>query len=117
MRPIVKVWCLPDLTQEQLQALHRDIVATVAETGKIGVRGPEDMLCLFPGDMMNHGLGSEVLIEVSGLELTGRKQDSLRKLAQGLVDTVVRRVPKVMHIQCHVTPTEVSRVYSVVRKT
>ena len=63
---VVKVWCLPRQTEAQLQSLHRALVAATV-TPDIGVKGENDMMVLFPPDMMDYGLGSEILVEVSHL--------------------------------------------------
>jgi len=64
---VIKVWCLPTLSQEALLSLFKDIVAAVVAIEKLGVKSENEMLVLFPPDTMTYGLGKEVLVEVDGL--------------------------------------------------
>jgi hypothetical protein len=79
--PIIKVWCLPHLEEEELNALHKDIVKAVVGIRELGFKDENDMTCLFPSDMMKYGLGSEIIVEISGLfvkpERTASAIDSL----------------------------------------
>ena len=65
--PIIKVWCLPELEEAELNGLHQDIVKAVVGIRELGFKDENDMTCLFPADMMKYGLGSEIIVEISGL--------------------------------------------------
>ena len=65
--PVIKVWCLPQMTEEQLNKLHKNIVQAVVGITELGLKDESDMTCLFPPDMMSYGLGEEIVIEVTGL--------------------------------------------------
>lgn len=61
---IVKVWCLPQLEEEQLNELHKDIVRQVMEMiPSLEVRSEDDMAVLFVPDSMKYGLGTEIIVE------------------------------------------------------
>ncbi len=63
---IIKVWCLPKLSERALRSLHKRIVKAVLEIKSLNLHSETDMVVLFPMDMMSYGLGSEILIEISG---------------------------------------------------
>lgn len=60
----IKVWCLPHLTQRQLQALYGSIVRAAKAVPEAGA---ESHCVLFPADLMEQDLGKEIIVEVSGL--------------------------------------------------
>ena len=77
--PVIKVWCLPhDLTEEQLREIHKGIVKAVENVEILGIKGEQGMVTLFPKDMMSYGLGSEIVIEVSGLFEKIERTDAVR---------------------------------------
>lgn len=65
---IVKVWCLPaDQPEDVLRRLHLTIVEEVFKMRVLEVNDEDDMVVLFPPDLMKYGLGKEIVVEVSGL--------------------------------------------------
>ena len=83
--PIIKVWCLPERTEDQLNSLHQLIVKEVCAVEEFDFKDENDMTVLFPPDMMKYGLGSEIIIEISGLfEKAERTEDVLNRLAKGV---------------------------------
>jgi hypothetical protein len=93
--PIVKVWCLPPQTEEQLNGLHQDVVAAAVSVHKLGIKGKQHLTCLFPQDMMQYGLGSEVIVEISGLfEKPERTPQVIDLLAFRVGLAVAKRFPK-----------------------
>jgi len=65
MRHTVKVYCLPaSLSEVRLREIHRGIVNAMIDTRELQVRGEEDFITLFIPDMMQYGLGSEILVEI-----------------------------------------------------
>jgi hypothetical protein len=66
--PTIKVWCLPaDSNEEQLKKLHENLVKQMSYFKESGVESENDMLNLFPSDLMKYGLGSEIKIEITDL--------------------------------------------------
>lgn len=79
--PVIKVWCLPQETEEKLRRLHKTIVAAVVDVPELGLRDENDMTVLFPTDMMTYGLGQEIVIEISVFEKPERTGEVLNVLA------------------------------------
>lgn len=93
--PIIKVWCLPaNQTEEDLQKLHKAIVAAAVGIPQLGLKNQDDMTCLFPPDLMKYGLGEEIIIEVTNLfETPERTQAVCQKLAKNLGESVKALYP------------------------
>ncbi len=102
--PIVKVWCLPRQTEEQLNELHQDIVKAAVGVPELGIKGEQHMTCLFPSDMMKYGLGSEIIVEIFGLfEKPERTPRVIDLFAFRIGLAVAKRFPKAK-IECLVYP-------------
>jgi len=104
--PVVKVWCLPaDLTEEQLQALHRSIVDEAVSMPEFGIKDEKHITVLFPPDMMKYGLGSEIIIEVlTGVFHRLELPDEYKtKFARAMVRAVKRLHPGPM-VECFIQP-------------
>jgi hypothetical protein len=66
--PTVKTWCLPeDINEEKLLVLHQGIVRVLKSFPQTGVKDEQDVLNLFPRDLMTYGLGTEIKIEITDL--------------------------------------------------
>jgi hypothetical protein len=66
LKPVIKVWCLPDnLSQERLENLMRKVLRMMSSAPATNIKEENDFLILFPRDMMTFGLGSEILIEAT----------------------------------------------------
>jgi hypothetical protein len=63
MKTVVKVYLLPPLNEDKLQALHADIV-TAVKSCLDDVKSEDDMLALFIPDLMKKGLGTEIHTEI-----------------------------------------------------
>jgi len=98
---VIKVWCLPaDQDEETLNLLHKEIVKAVVSISELGVKGENDMVCLFPADLMKYGLGEEIVIEIDGLPDTPRKSTSVpMRLAENVGISVSALYPKA-RIKC-----------------
>jgi hypothetical protein len=115
--PVIKVWCLPDAGEAKLNELHKSIVRAVVDVSELGVRDEKDITCLFPSDMMKYGLGTEIIVEVSGLyEKPERTAEVRQRLAQGLVDAVKEQFPDTEVIKCFVNPFNPSQGFAQWRK-
>jgi hypothetical protein len=79
--PVVKVWCLPSgQSEEALNTLHQAIVKAVVSVKELGLKDETNMTNLFPPDQMQYGLGSEIVIEVSGLFVKPERTTTVRTL-------------------------------------
>jgi hypothetical protein len=102
--PVIKVWCLPKSTERKLNALFESIVKAVEGVPELGLKGRHSMTVLFPPDMMKYGLGTEIIIEVSGLfEKPERTTGVRNRLAEGLGKTLKEHFPEAM-VECFVFP-------------
>jgi hypothetical protein len=65
---VIKTWCLPAGQSEGgLRILHKTIVNVVVSVPELGLKDQNDMVCLFPSDLMKYGLGEEIVIEVTDI--------------------------------------------------
>jgi len=101
--PVIKVWCLPSgQTKDDLNRLHKAIVAAVVSIRELGLQSENDMTCLFPPDLMKYGLGEEIIVEISGLfQKPERTQDVRQRLARN-VGGVVKAFYHNAKIECFV---------------
>lgn len=65
LKPVIKVWCLPKLSEEELQQLFVQIRDTLKVVEGSGVKDDESLLVLMPPDSMSFGLGTEILVEAT----------------------------------------------------
>ncbi len=100
---VIKVWCLPPNQDEDvLNLLHQAIVKTVVSVSELGVKDENDMVCLFPTDLMKYGLGQEIVIEIDGLPDMPRKNTSIPvQLAESVGKSVSVLYPEAK-IKCSV---------------
>src|SRR3989344_1760893 len=108
--PVIKVWCLPaSQTEDDLRRLHQTIVTAVVSVPELKLKDENDMTCLFPPDQMQYGLGSEVIVEVSGLfAKRNRTPQVKRRLAKKLGEAVKGLYPNAK-VECFVntfTPSQ-----------
>ena len=64
MKPIVKVWPLPKLSEAKLKVLALTIVEACKAFPNLKVQGEDDVLIQFPQDMMRYGAGTELVVEI-----------------------------------------------------
>ena len=101
-KPAIKVWCLPTLPEETLNRLHEDIVAAAVSVKKLELKDEGDLFVLCPADMMQYGLGIEILIEYNDTVIGWRRNgDELDELAAKLGNAVKKHIPTAF-IQCQV---------------
>ncbi|MDP2655874.1 MAG: hypothetical protein Q8P17_05205 [bacterium] len=106
MKPVIKVWCLPKMTEEALEKLYRSIGATVIRIKELGLNDESDIICLFPSDMMTYGIGEEIVVEVTGIFGGPRLTEIVQaRVAKALGKTVLAIFPKA-RIEVFVYPLE-----------
>jgi hypothetical protein len=101
MKLVIKVWCLPKMAEDQLRQLHVKIVAAVVGITVLRLKDENDMVCLFPPDMMSYGLGEEIIIEVTHCLLGGKR--ARQDLSIALRDAVKTMFPETRVIECIVS--------------
>ena len=101
--PVIKVWCLPKQTEKELSVLHQEIVKAVTSVPELKLKDENDMTCLFPPDLMSYGLGTEIIVEISGLvEKPERTQEVRQQLAKNVGEAVKSLFPNAM-VECFIT--------------
>lgn len=109
---VIKVWCLPVLSQDALQNLFKEIVAAVIATVPTpGVKNENDMLVLFPADLMAYGLGKEILVEIddSAVVSNGYYPTGSLQLARNVRRAVAQHCPSANIIVRDVDSSDVTR--------
>ena len=102
--PVIKVWCLPKSTERKLNQVFEGIVKAVEGVPELELKGKRSMTVLFPPDMMKFGLGTEIIIEVTGLfKKPERTAKVRRRLAERLGKTLKEHFPKAI-VECFVYP-------------
>jgi hypothetical protein len=100
--PVIKIWCLPQSKESQLRKLHKAIVSAVVGITELGLTSENDMTVLFVPDMMKYGLGTEIIIEVTGLfPKPERTSGVIQKLAEQL-GMAVRNLYPAAKVECFV---------------
>ena len=87
----VRVWCLPDVTEEDLQAFFQEILSAFKLIQAVGVRDSKDITILYPPDKMKWGLGEDIIAEIEDLPPTSEKER--RFLANRVWETIKKRFP------------------------
>ncbi len=102
--PVIKVMCLPKLSEPELNGVFRGVISAVESVPELGLKGERSMTVLFPTDMMEYGLGTDIIVEVTGLFVKSERTDEVRqRLAQAIGTTVKGLFPKAM-VECFVFP-------------
>ena len=93
---VVKVWCLPPGQSEgDLNCLHKAIVRAAVSVSDLCLQDENDMVCLLPPDLMEYGLGEEIIVEIDGLPNIPRKNLTVREqLAKRVGKSVLELYPK-----------------------
>jgi len=116
--PVIKVWCLPlGQSEESLNCLHQAIVTAAVSIVEIGLKDENGIICLFPSDLMEYGLGEEIVIEIGDLRrLRGRFYDNICKItvrdqfAEAVGQAVKSLYPEA-RVECHIEVPVASDVF------
>jgi hypothetical protein len=98
-KPVLRVWCLPALPEDKYVALHKDLVAAAVSIKGLELKKEEDIITLFPADLMKHGLGAEILVEYDDIADYWERREELQQLASKLGNVVKKHFPKA-YVQC-----------------
>jgi len=102
--PIVRVWCLPPVNENDLIVLCDAIVKTIESTPELGLEGKNAVTVLFPPDLMKFGIGEEIIIEVVGLFNKPERSPMVRQnLARKLGRKIMEMFPNA-RVECFVKP-------------
>ncbi len=106
---VIKVWCLPsDQSEDDLNRLHRAIVEAAVSVPELCLQDENDMVCLFPADLMAYGLGEEIIVEIDDLFDMSRSQGVRMRLAECVGKSISTLYPEAK-IQCFVSSLDPSR--------
>lgn len=101
--PIIKLWCLPEMEEKKLNLIHQSIVGVIKSISEFGIKDEKDMTVLFPKDMMLYGLGTEIIIEVTGLfEKPERTYNVRQRLAKDLGEAIYKFFPEAL-VECFIS--------------
>ncbi len=101
--PVIKVWCLPKMKESKLKELHQSIVRTLVDIEELGIKNEKDITCLFPLDLMRYGLGTDIIIEITGLYEKPNRDDIYRHLLAKSIGKVVQSFfPNADQVECFV---------------
>lgn len=102
--PVIKVWCLPQMEEDKLNDLHQAIVGAVSGVKELGLKDEKDMTTLFPSDLMKYGLGTDIIVEITGLDdKPERTHDVLKRLAKNTGEAVSSFFPNAK-VECFIHP-------------
>jgi hypothetical protein len=107
--PIIKVWCLPKQTEDELNHLHKSIVEAVVSITELGLKDKNQMTCLFVPDLMSYGLGQEIVIEIGGLYEKPERTDEVKRRLAESVGKNVKNIYQNARVECFVTSFDPKR--------
>jgi hypothetical protein len=109
MKPVIKIWCLPlDLTQKEYRNVQQTIVKVVESFKDFKLKGEESMIVLFPQDLMEYGLGTEIVIEGTSFPARGISLATWEDIAKALC-VAIKRIFSEAHVQSTVGTTNSTR--------
>jgi hypothetical protein len=108
--PIIRVSCLPgNHTELYLRKLHKAIVAAVVSISELGLKGEEDMTTLLSPDMMQYGLGSDIIVEIFGLFEKPARTARVRNRLAEVVGKVLKDLYPKARVECFVSPFRINQ--------
>jgi CRISPR/Cas system-associated endonuclease Cas3-HD len=109
--PVIKVWCLPKGDEADFNKLHQEIVRAVLSVPELGLRDEKDMTCLFPPDLMQYGLGDEIIVEISALYEKPERTAEVRQCLATRVGEAVKRLYPQALVECSVATVNPAQGY------
>lgn len=103
-KPVITVSLLPSWHEDKLQQFHARLVEAATLVPNWGIKGEDDLITLFPKDLMKKGTGEEIHIHVDlpdGVMAGEASTPALNAVAQCLVRAVKDELPKA-YVQCRV---------------
>lgn len=103
--PVIKVWCLPPQSEDQLKAIFDSIIEAMVSVPGFNFQGMTDTTVLFPSDMMKFGIGTDICIEAGSQAFAPSKvgQEERNAFAQAMVNAVAKHFPNA-EIECFAFP-------------
>lgn len=86
--PVVKLYCLPHINEKKMNEMYEMITKTIAGIKELKIT-TDDITVLFVPDMMEKGLGDEIIVEVSKvLDKPDRTLTVIYKIAESLARAI-----------------------------
>jgi hypothetical protein len=100
MKPVVKVYLVPtNWNENPLQALHTSVVG--AMIGFNNIESEDDFLTLFPTDLMQKGLGTEIHVEIDVPDQIRSYTEYDTRIAEKVGRAIREHLPAA-YVQCKV---------------
>ncbi|MBP6974563.1 MAG: hypothetical protein KBB54_01320 [Candidatus Pacebacteria bacterium] len=100
--PVIKTWCLPKMEEKELHDLHNALVAAVVSIEELGYKSEKDMTLLYPSDLMQYGLGTDIVVEATMFEKPMCTSTVKQKLAKALGTVIQQKIPTAERVGCFV---------------
>ncbi len=100
--PVIKTWCLPKMEEKELHDLHNALVAAVVSIEELGYKSEKDMTLLYPSDLMQYGLGTDIVVEATVFEKPMCTSTVKQKLAKALGTVIQHKIPTAERVSCFV---------------
>lgn len=110
--PVIKVWCLPKVGERKLNQVFKGIVSAVESVSELGLKGEQSMTILFPTDMMKYGLGTEIIVEVTGLFVKPERTPEVRQRLAEAIRCVIRGFFEKAMVEVFVFPFDPAQGFS-----
>jgi hypothetical protein len=104
MLKIIVSLLAPTDNEKMLRELHQEIVAAAAGIAGLKINGEDDLLVLFPPDLMRHGIGKELFVEIGQFGAVPRLDtDGQRHLCVAVGHAVKAKRPGAK-VRCAIDP-------------
>jgi hypothetical protein len=100
--PVIKVWCLPPQTEDELNRLYQAILEAVLSITELRLYDKKAVTVLFPSDMMQYGLGEEIIIEIGSLFKKPERTAEVRQRLAKAVGVAVKKLFPAAMVECSV---------------
>ena len=101
VKPTVTLSCLPHvLEQKELEKIHNSIVEAAKDVPEFGIRDEDSMINLFNFDMMEYGLGREIVVKGEMLLESEKTTDEKWDMLAFRIGLAVKDFFKESRVQC-----------------
>jgi len=97
------------MEENELNRLHKGIVGAVCAVRELGLNSENDMTTLFPADKMKYGLGTDIVVEVTGLIDKPERTKDVRQLLARNVGLIVSEFFPDAKVESFVYPDDKER--------
>lgn len=102
--PVIKMWCMPNLDEDGLYRIRKDITSTVLSIPELELKYETDVTCIFIPAMSEYRLNEEIIVEIYGLfEKPERTKEVRERLACKVANVAQAHFPHA-RVECFVYP-------------